>query len=91
MDSSTTEVAIDKKKVHLEHPLKALGDHELELRLHPEVTTTLKVRINSDKPQPQAVEAPPSSEAKTREGETAAKAETRKARPFRKPRPEKKP
>ena len=83
------EVAIDKKKIHLEHPLKTLGAHEIELRLHAEVTTTLKVQINSDKPQPQIAEAPPATEAKAKEREAAPGTETRKGRPFRKPRPEK--
>lgn len=88
------EVVLDKKKIHLDHPLKTLGEHEVELRLHSEVTTTLKVRINSDRPQPAVVETPAGREARTkdarfREGETAG-AETRKARPIRKPRVEKK-
>jgi large subunit ribosomal protein L9 len=85
------EVAIDKKKIHLEHPLKALGEYEIELRLHADVPTTLKVRINSDKPQPQAVQSPASPETRARDGEAAAASrETRKARPVRKARPEKK-
>jgi len=87
------EVVLDKKKIHLDHPLKTLGEHEVELRLHAEVTTTLKVRINSDKPQPQVIEAPArearTRDAKSKEGE-AAGTETRKARPIRKPRVEKK-
>src|SRR5437879_4801188 len=37
------DVALDKKKIHLPHPIRALGDHDVELHLHPEVTTTLKV------------------------------------------------
>ena len=84
------DVAIDKKKIHLEHPLKTMGEHQVEVRLHPEVAMTLKVRINSDKPQLQAPEAPPATEAKTKERATAAGTETRKARPVRKPSAEKK-
>src|SRR5688500_4615685 len=34
------EISLDKKKIHLDHPIKTIGDHEVELRLHPEVTTT---------------------------------------------------
>src|SRR5262249_12978885 len=37
------DISLDKKKIHLEHPIRTLGDHELELRLHPEVKATLKV------------------------------------------------
>ena len=31
------DVALDKKKIHLEHPIKTLGEHEIELHLHSEV------------------------------------------------------
>ncbi len=41
------DVALDKKKIHLEHPIRHLGDHEVELRLHSGVVTTLKVRVES--------------------------------------------
>jgi len=44
------DIALDKKKIHLEHPIKALGEHEIELRLHVGVTTTLKVRVESTTP-----------------------------------------
>ncbi len=63
------DVAIDKKKIHVEHPLKTLGEHEIELRLHTEVITTMKVQINSDKPLPARVEAAPVG-ARPREGAT---------------------
>src|SRR5687767_1675332 len=59
------DITLDKKKIHLEHPIKTLGDHEVELRLHPEVTSTLKVHIESTNPLPPAPEQP---EAKGREG-----------------------
>jgi large subunit ribosomal protein L9 len=39
------EIALDKKKIHLEHPIKVLGEYEVELHLHSEVKGTLKVRI----------------------------------------------
>ncbi len=51
------DIALDKKKIHLEHPIKALGEHEVELRLHPEVQTSMKIRIESDKPAAQPEEA----------------------------------
>lgn len=59
------DITLDKKKIHLEHPIKTLGDHEIELRLHPEVTSTLKVRVESTTPLPAPPEAP---EPKGREG-----------------------
>ncbi len=45
-------VSLDKKKIHLDQPIRALGDHEIELRLHQDVATTLKVRIESSTPLP---------------------------------------
>ena len=97
------EIAIDKKKIHLEHPLRTIGEHEVELRLNPEVTTTLKVRIDSATPLPKPAETRgPETRAKAtpaRGRDTAAekagepiadKAETRKERPPRKPKIEKK-
>jgi len=58
------EISLDKKKIHLEHPIRALGDFEVELRLHQDVTTTLKVKIESTTPLPPA---PPPAEARGRE------------------------
>ena len=51
------DITLDKKKIHLEHPIKTLGEHEVELRLHPEVTTSMKVRVESDHPLPQQTDA----------------------------------
>jgi large subunit ribosomal protein L9 len=41
------DITLDKKKIHLEHAIKTLGEHEVELRLHAEVKSTLKVRVES--------------------------------------------
>src|SRR5258707_7853665 len=46
------EVTLDKRKIHLEHAIRALGEHEVELRLHADVATTLKVRVESSTPPP---------------------------------------
>src|SRR2546428_2734522 len=46
------EVTLDKKKVHLEQPIRALGEHDVELRPHPAVVTKLKVRAESTTPPP---------------------------------------
>src|SRR5712671_2854204 len=50
------DITLDKKKIHLEHPIKTLGEHDVELRLHAEVHATLKVRIESANPLPKPVE-----------------------------------
>src|SRR5215831_18576216 len=63
------EISLDKKKIHLEHPIRSLGEHEIELRLHPDVTSTLKVRVESSTPLPAPV-APPPAETKREEPKT---------------------
>jgi len=62
------DVTLDKRKIHLEHPIKALGEHEVELHLHADVKGTLKVRVESTTPLPApAAEATP-TEARREEG-----------------------
>jgi large subunit ribosomal protein L9 len=39
---------IDRKQIHLPEPLKTIGDHEVEVKLHPEVTAKLKVAIAAE-------------------------------------------
>lgn len=99
------DVVLDKKKIHLDQPIKNLGEFEVELRLHPEVKGTLKVRVESSTPLP-LQEA--KSEAKAEEGrherpdrrarrtyrsekpaEDAEKTEAAAGKPERKPRAEK--
>ncbi|MGE3312101.1 MAG: 50S ribosomal protein L9 [Limisphaerales bacterium] len=52
------EAVVDKKKIHLEHPIRTLGDHEVELRLHSDVNVKLKVNIESSNPPPPKTEEP---------------------------------
>src|SRR4051794_15043876 len=51
------EAVVDKRKIHLNNPIKTAGEHEAELRLHPQVQTTLKVRIESPTPPAAVAEA----------------------------------
>jgi large subunit ribosomal protein L9 len=39
---------IDRKQIHLPEPLKTIGDHEVEVKLHPEVSARLKVAIAAE-------------------------------------------
>jgi len=41
------DVTLDKRKIHLEHPIKTLGEHEVQLNLHAEVKSALKLRVES--------------------------------------------
>jgi len=59
------DISLDKRKIHLDQPIKNLGEFEVELRLHPEVKGALKVRVESSTPLPPP-EAKP--EAKSEEG-----------------------
>ena len=40
-------VTLERKRVHLEEPIKALGSHEVPVRLHPEVEFRLPVEVVS--------------------------------------------
>jgi large subunit ribosomal protein L9 len=88
------EAAVDRRKFHLDHPIKSLGDHEVELRLHPQVHVTLKVKVESTNPPPPvpapAPEAAPAGkDAKAVKGgrpeAKPAKAEAKPAKPEAKP------
>src|SRR5476651_1684901 len=54
------DITLDKRKIYLEHPIRALGEYEIELNLFTEVKGTLKVRVQSSTPiaAPAAVPAP---------------------------------
>lgn len=62
------EITLDKKKIHLDQPIRALGEHEIELRLHADVTSKLKLRVESSTPLPEPAAPPP--EAKKEEPKT---------------------
>jgi large subunit ribosomal protein L9 len=81
------DISLDKRKIHLEHPIRMLGDHEIELHLHAEVKGTLKVRVESltpvAAPAAAAPEARPRTEKRGRhtEDEKAGKPEAGEAKP----------
>jgi len=39
------KVDIDKKKIEIKEPLKTLGVHDVVVRVHPEITSTIKVNV----------------------------------------------
>ena len=41
------DIALDKKKIHLETAIRSLGEYEVNLQLHHEVKGTLKLRVES--------------------------------------------
>ena len=61
-------VEIDRHKIHLEHPIKSTGEHEVAIKLHHDVTVNFKFEVKS------AHEEPPKPTAETSEpAETAPK------------------
>jgi len=40
-------VTVDKRKIEIKDPIKAVGTHSVSIRLHPEVTANLKVNVVS--------------------------------------------
>ncbi|MDR1296912.1 MAG: 50S ribosomal protein L9 [Deltaproteobacteria bacterium] len=42
---------LDRKKLRLAEPIKTLGDFEITIRLHPDVTGSFKVKVVSDAPE----------------------------------------
>lgn len=49
------DIVLDKKKIHLEHPIKALGEYQVELHLHSDIKGVLNLRVESLNPLPEAV------------------------------------
>jgi len=41
-------IEIDKRKVLLDEPIKTLGEHEVRLKLHPEVQATVRLLVTKD-------------------------------------------
>jgi large subunit ribosomal protein L9 len=39
-------VEIDKRKIQLDEPIKTLGEHEVKIKLHPEVVATIKLTVS---------------------------------------------
>ena len=82
------DAQLDKRKVHLAHPIKTLGEHEVPLHLHHDVDCTLKVKVESSTPlspevqaalaaqkAPAAKEEPEKTEAKGGKGRRTEKSD----------------
>jgi large subunit ribosomal protein L9 len=79
------DITLDKKKIHLEHPIKTLGEHQVDLHLHAEVKGALKVRVESltpvAVPAPEAAPAEAKTEKRGKRPERVEKAEVAEAKP----------
>ena len=49
---------IDRRRIQLENPLKVLGEYDVPVKLHREVVTVVKVKVESDAPVPASGTAP---------------------------------
>ena len=78
------DIALEKKKIHLEQSIRALGEYEVELNLHAEVKGTLKVRVESTTPvaapTEAVVEEKPKTEKRGKHGEEAKDAKPKAAK-----------
>ena len=76
------DITLDKRKIHLEHAIKTLGEREVELHLHAEVNSTLKVRVESLTPVTvPVVEAAPAEVRTEKRGKRPEKAEATDEKP----------
>jgi large subunit ribosomal protein L9 len=58
---------VSRRKILLEEPIRRLGDHDVEIRLHPEVRAQIKVHVLADQ-SAQPEEADSAEEGKEAEG-----------------------
>ena len=42
------DITIDRRKIILDKPIKSLGEYEVTIKLHPEVTGTIKVIVEAE-------------------------------------------
>ena len=76
------DITLDKRKIHLESAIRALGEHEVALHLHAEVKSTLKVRVESLTPiVAPVVEAAPVEARTEKRGKRVEKAEVAEEKP----------
>jgi large subunit ribosomal protein L9 len=40
-----SQISVERRRVHLEEPIKALGESTVAIRIHPEVTAQLRVNV----------------------------------------------
>jgi large subunit ribosomal protein L9 len=45
---ATQGYKIDRRKIHIENPIKVLGEYDVPVKLHREVTATIKVKVEAE-------------------------------------------
>jgi large subunit ribosomal protein L9 len=75
------DITLDKRKIHLEHPIRTVGEHEIQLKLHADVNTTLKLRVESTTPPPALPVAPSGPQGKDEDVRTEKRGKRAEAAP----------
>ena len=75
------DIALDKKKIHLESTIRTLGEYEVALHLHHEVKGTLKLRVESTTPIIAPTEAAAEEKPRTEKRSKRVEAEVAEAAP----------
>ena len=55
-------VELDRRKLQLKEPIKSLGDFEVPVKLHPEVTVVVKVTVVQEEVESKVPSTPPKEE-----------------------------
>ena len=55
-------VELDRRKLQLKEPIKSLGDFEVPVKLHPEVTVVVKVKVVQEEVEPKVSSTPSKEE-----------------------------
>ena len=55
-------VELDRRKLQLKEPIKSLGDFEVPVKLHPEVTVVVKVTVMQEEVESKVSSTPPKEE-----------------------------
>ncbi len=50
---------VERRRIHLDEPLKTVGEYHVPVRLHREVTAHVQVNVKSDQPEPVAAAPEP--------------------------------
>lgn len=66
-------IEVDRKKIHLEHPIRELGVFDVDVKLHAEVATKVKIWVVSNDETPGAARAAAPAEERPKKTQKSAK------------------
>jgi len=55
-------IELDRRKLQLKEPIKSLGDFEVPVKLHPEITIAVKVTVTQEEVESEGSPKPPKEE-----------------------------